>query len=130
VLILVKDLAGDSPTRRDPERARAHVGTVLRGWRSLFATLGVGVLVISATRAARQVVLPLWGQHLGLSPAAISVIFGLSGAVDMLLFYPAGRVMDRYGRVWVAVPSMLVLGASLALVPLTIQRSPSPLSDC
>lgn len=119
VLIGVKDLAGDSPTRRDPERARARVGTVLRGQRSLFATLGVGVLVISATRAARQVVLPLWGQHLGLSPAAISVIFGLSGAVDMLLFYPAGRVMDRFGRVWVAVPSMVVLGGSLAMVPLT-----------
>ena len=55
-------------------------------------------------RAARQVVLPLWGQHLGLSPAAISVIFGISGAIDMLLFYPAGKVMDRFGRAWVADP--------------------------
>jgi MFS family permease len=74
---------------------------------------------VSAVRAARQVVLPLWGQHLGLSPSTISIIFGVSGAVDMLLFYPAGKVMDRYGRVWVAIPSMVVLGVSLALVPLT-----------
>lgn len=130
VLLLVKELAGDAPARRNTAHARAKVGPVLREQRSVFAALGTGVLVISAVRAARQVVLPLWGQYLGLSPAAISVIFGLSGPVDMLLFYPAGRVMDRYGRVWVAVPSMLVLGASLALVPLTIQRSPSPLSDC
>jgi MFS family permease len=64
------------------------------------------------------VVLPLWGQHLGLSPSAISVIFGISGAVDMLFFYPAGKVMDRFGRAWVAIPSMTVLGISLLLVPL------------
>ena len=63
--------------------------------------------------------LPLWGQELGLSAAAISLIFGISGAVDMLLFYPAGKVMDRFGRVWLAIPSMVVLGASLILVPLT-----------
>jgi MFS family permease len=75
--------------------------------------------LISAVRATRQVVVPLWGQELGLSPATISLIFGVSGAVDMLLFYPAGKVMDRFGRVWVAVPSLVVLGASLALVPIT-----------
>ena len=113
VLFLVKDLSADDE-RDGAAAARAPVGRVIREQRSVFATLGVGVLVVSAVRAARQVVLPLWGQHLGLSPAAISVIFGVSGAIDMLLFYPAGKVMDRYGRVWVAVPSMVVLGSSLA----------------
>ena len=98
--------------------AGSPVGRMVREQRSVFATLGIGVLVVSAIRAARQVVLPLWGQHLGLSPAAISVIFGISGAIDMLFFYPAGKVMDRYGRAWVAIPSMAVLGISLLLVPL------------
>lgn len=37
----------------------------------------------------------------------------------MLLFYPAGGVMDRFGRMWVAVPSMLVLGVGMALLPVT-----------
>lgn len=36
----------------------------------------------------------------------------------MLLFYPAGWAMDRFGRVHVAVPSMLVLGVGMALIPL------------
>ena len=36
----------------------------------------------------------------------------------MLLFYPAGGVMDRYGRMWVAVPSMVVLGVGMLLLPL------------
>ncbi len=120
VLLVVKDLTpGDSADRTGPSTARVPVRTVLREQRSVFATLGVGATVISAIRAARQVVLPLWGTYLGLSPTTISVIFGLSGAIDMLLFYPAGKVMDRYGRAYVAVPSMAVLAISLLLVPLT-----------
>ncbi len=47
-----------------------------------------------------------------------SLIFGVSGALDMLLFYPAGKVMDRFGRLWVAVPSMLTMAVGLAVLPL------------
>ena len=121
VLLVVKDLSpdGNSGGTTGPSTARVPVRVVLSDQRSVFATLGVGALVISAIRAARQVVLPLWGTYLGLSPTTISVIFGLSGAIDMLLFYPAGKVMDRYGRAFVAVPSMTLLGVSLLLVPLT-----------
>src|SRR6478752_2374097 len=118
VLFLVNDLSTGNEADSDTQQPRAPVGRLLREQRSIFATLGVGVLVVSAVRAARQVVLPLWGQHLGLSPSAISVIFGISGAADMLFFYPAGKVMDRYDRAWVAVPSMTALGISLFLVPL------------
>ncbi|MEP6563021.1 MAG: MFS transporter [Nakamurella sp.] len=118
LLLASKDLAIEADGGRTAA-ARVPVGQVISQQRSIFATLGVGVLGVSAVRAARQVVLPLWGQHLGLSPSTISIIFGVSGAIDMLLFYPAGKVMDRHGRVWVAVPSMLVLGVALALVPLT-----------
>src|SRR6478736_7976026 len=117
VLFLVKDLSIPQQDRPAAAKQRSSVAGMVGAQRSVFATLGIGVLVVSATRAARQVVLPLWGQHLGLSPAAISVIFGISGAIDMLFFYPAGKVMDRYGRAWVAIPSMTVLGISLLLVP-------------
>jgi len=119
VLLMVKDLSTGSGDEGPTRAARAPVRLVVRQQRSVFATLGTGVLVVSAIRAVRQVVLPLWGQQIGLSPTAISVIFGISGGIDMLLFYPAGKVMDRFGRVWVAIPSMVVLGVSLLLVPLT-----------
>ncbi|HEX7384301.1 MAG TPA: MFS transporter, partial [Burkholderiaceae bacterium] len=46
------------------------------------------------------------------------LIYGLAGGIDMLVFYPAGMVMDRKGRRWVAVPSMLVMGAALMALPL------------
>ena len=48
-------------------------------------------------RAARQTVLPLWADHLRISAETTSLVFGVAGAVEMLMFYPAGRVMDTRG---------------------------------
>ncbi|NAZ83074.1 MFS transporter [Kineococcus sp. R8] len=91
---------------------------VLREHRRVLLTLGVAALTVQAVRQSRQTVLPLWCEHLGLDATATSLVAGLSGAVDMLLFYPAGSVMDRVGRVAVAVPSLLVLAAAHAVLPL------------
>lgn len=95
-----------------------YVSLLKSTWRIL-ATLGIGVLLVSIVRVSRQVVLPLWGEHIGLGPGAITVIYGLSSAVDMLMFYPAGRMMDSHGRRPVAFGSMFVMAAALLLVPLS-----------
>lgn len=100
---------GPEPTLRNV--AVAH--------RKVFLTLGVGILLLSALRASRQVVIPLWADHLGMDPAQASVIYGLSGAIDMLVFYPAGKVMDRRGRLFVAIPSTVIMGIAMFLIPLT-----------
>lgn len=99
--------------------ARPTLGTTLREHRHIFVTLGIGVVLVAAVRACRQAVIPLWADHLALEPSVTSLIYGLSGGIDMLVFYPAGRVMDLKGRRWVAVPSMLIMGAALLLTPLT-----------
>ena len=116
VVLLVPDVAGETPDRWAP---RASTRSVLATHRRLFATLGMAALMVSAVRATRQTVLPLWASHIGLDAATTSLVFGIAGAVDMLLFYPSGKVMDRFGRLPVAVPSMLVLGLSEAALPLT-----------
>ncbi|MET7277668.1 MFS transporter [Kribbella sp. NPDC005582] len=103
---------------RRPVAAQSTI-TVIREHLPVLRTLGTGALLVGAVRASRQVVIPLWALHIGLDAQTTSIIFGLSGAVDMLLFYPAGSVMDRMGRKWVAVPSMLVLGLAHLLLPLT-----------
>ena len=92
---------------------------VIRQQAPVLRTLGVAALLIGAARASREVAIPLWGEEIGLSPATTSLIFGVSGAFEMLLFYPAGMIMDRMGRRWVVIPSMLLLGVSLALLPFT-----------
>ncbi|CAB3873577.1 Multidrug resistance protein MdtH [Achromobacter anxifer] len=98
---------------------RARMGEVARDHRGVYATLGVGVMLISALRASRQVVIPLWADHLGLDATTTSLIYGLVAAVDMSVFYPAGKVMDQRGRLWVALPCTLLMGLSLMAIPLT-----------
>lgn len=99
--------------------AAITVRSIMTSHRTVFLTLGVGVLLVSAVRASRQAVIPLWAENLGLDATTTSLIYGLSGAVDMLVFYPSGKVMDRKGRTWVAVPSMLLMGLALILMPFT-----------
>jgi len=117
VLLVVTEPSVNAPAEATP--VPAGYRQMLRSEAGTFATLGLGVLLVSVVRASRQVVLPLWGEHLALAPATISLIYGLSGAVDMLLFYPAGRLMDLRGRAVVAVSSMLGLAAAHLLLPLT-----------
>ncbi len=87
--------------------------------RRVFATVGLGVALIGAVRSARQAIIPLWAEHIGLDAAMASVVYGLAGAVDMLVFYPAGKRMDTRGRRSVAVPCMAIMGAALLLMPFT-----------
>ena len=93
--------------------------SILKGYWRTFATLGIGVVLLQAIRQTRQVVIPLWGAHIGLSPTTNSVIYGIAGFVDVLTFYPAGKVMDLHGRRWVAVPCTLILGLSFILMTFT-----------
>jgi len=93
--------------------------SVLAEHRRVLMTLGVGVLFISAGRATRVSIVPLWAESQGIDAATTSVLFGISAGVDMLLFYPGGAIMDRFGRVFVAVPSTLVLGLGFVLLPFT-----------
>lgn len=95
------------------------VWSVLAEHRRVLLTLGLGVLVIAGARSTRQSIVPLWAESQGLDAATTSIIYGVSAAVDMLLFYPGGAIMDRFGRVFVAVPSMVVLGLGFLLLPLT-----------
>lgn len=116
---LPEPVAAAAATDLAAVRAAPTIRSVGSDYRRLFLTVGIGVLLVSAVRASRQAVIPLWADHLGLAAAMTSLIYGLAGGIDMLVFYPAGKVMDRKGRAWVAVPSMTIMGAALLLTPFT-----------
>jgi MFS family permease len=92
--------------------------STLSAHKRIFATAGFAVIMLQLLRQARQVFLPLWGKSIGLDIQSISIVFSISTAIDMLMFYPAGQVMDRFGRKWVAVPSLVILSLSVGLIPL------------
>jgi MFS family permease len=103
--------------QRDPERT--HALRIVGDHRREFATAGVGAFTICMLRASRQVVVPLWGAHIGLSLASISLIFALSSAVDLALFYPSGVISDRFGRSAAALPCLVLLACGHLALPLT-----------
>jgi MFS family permease len=92
--------------------------TIVRGNLRVFATAGTAASCAMLLRAARQVVIPLWGAQLGLPAAEISLVFGVSTGLDMLLFYPSGLISDRIGRKLVGVLCVGLLAAGLLLMPL------------
>ncbi|KRE79522.1 MFS transporter [Arthrobacter sp. Soil763] len=117
--LTIPDLvAPDAPAEGTPA-APPTLRSVAVSHAGVFLSVGLGVLLLSALRASRQVVIPLWADHLGLDATHASLIYGISGAIDMLVFYPAGKLMDRKGRQWVAVPSTLIMGVAMLLIPLS-----------
>ncbi|MDT0213185.1 MFS transporter [Rothia sp. ARF10] len=112
--------SGPAPSGPGRSAAPGRVGLrdVVRSHRQVLMTIGLGVVVIGAARQGRFVIVPLWAESVGITDSQVALVFGIAGAAEVLLFYPAGSVMDRFGRAWVAVPFLLVLGLGMVLLPL------------
>jgi MFS family permease len=95
------------------------VGRMLSDHRRVFATAGIVTIAIQIVRASKDAMIPLWGNHIGLTAGQIALIFGLTYAADMTLFYPVGVVMDRFGRKWAGVPCLVMVSVGLIVIPLT-----------
>ncbi len=118
----------DSGRRAAPEaagvsralrRSVLRIGAILRENISVFATAGSSIVILQLVRAGRQVIFPLWGDAIGLDVSQIGLVFGVMFAVETAIVYPAGIVMDRFGRKRAAVPCLLIVSLSLAFLPLT-----------
>ncbi|MGC5628295.1 MFS transporter [Georgenia sp. Z1344] len=119
VVLLAGGSEADRPAVMARTAGRPTMRSVVRRHRAVLARLGAVAVTVAAVRGARQTVLPIWAEHIGLDGATTSVIFGVAAGMDMLLFYPSGQVMDRFGRLWVGVPGMAIMGLALASIPLT-----------
>ncbi len=121
LLLGMRHFRCDTTTQKGLSRDRAGVpfGRTLRRAGSRILVVGLVVISLQLLRSGRQTLLPLWGERIRLDVAAIGLIFGLSRAVELLLFYPAGMLMDRLGRKSTMVPCLLLLSIGLALVPIT-----------
>src|SRR5690606_27682462 len=108
---------GDRTAAR-PSSMLDGLAAVLREHRRVLATAGTAALALQLMRATRQLLVPLFGEAIGLDPGSIGVLYSLSAAIDMSLFYPVGVLIDRWGRKWSALPSMLLFVLGLALLPL------------
>jgi MFS family permease len=102
----------------NPDASFSGTLDVLRAQRGVLATAGGSTLVLQLMRATRQLLVPLFGQAVGLDVTTIGLVYSLATVVDIALFYPSGVLADRFGRKWSAVPSMALYALGLALLPL------------
>jgi MFS family permease len=98
----------------------AAVASGLKGrWRAVI-TVGFAVLMLMLMRSSRGLVLPLWGDRLSLSATVIGSVISAGAAMDLLLFIPAGVIMDRAGR---KVAAGICIGVFMVgLVLLSVSR--------
>ncbi|MDY0909365.1 MFS transporter [Microbacterium sp. CFBP9034] len=110
-----------------PTTERIGVFRTMWQYRRVLSRLGLAAASLSAVRSARQVVLPLWGVSIGLDAQTIALVVGISGALDFALFYASGQVMDRFGRLWAALPAMLLMGLGFIALSFTHESDQSAL---
>jgi MFS family permease len=94
----------------------ALVGQLLRThWRDLSAA-GVAQIFAQMIRAGRQLLIPLYGLSLGLDSATTGSIISFSALLDVAMFFPAGFMMDRFGRKVAAVPCFAIMAIGMLVV--------------
>ena len=114
----------DLPPVDTPQTAAENAPTKISTWTiatqnsKVLWTTGLGVTALMVVRSARRSLLPLWCHVNGLTPATTDLIYAWSMAADVLLFLPGGALLDRFGRWWVAVPSIFIQAVALLTLPL------------
>lgn len=126
VMVVAWFFINESVTQEQPVRRGGvhghvkHLAGVVRQNSSILTAAGSGVLLAQMIRTGRRSLIPLFAADmLGLDVQQIGLILALSSAVDTVMFYPAGYIMDRFGRKFASVPSFLIQGIGMALVPLS-----------
>ena len=125
-------ISASSPQPHDkPKNAAAHpIWQLLRAHRSILLTGGAVVFLLTLIRAARTLLLPLWGISLGLNAAEIGTIVGLAAGLDMLMFPVAGLLMDQLGRRPAGMSCLGLLSIGLLLLSCTTTPLTFTLAAC
>ncbi len=93
---------------------------MLREQSGVLVPAGLGQIFAQMIRSGRNTIIPLYAANvLGLDVAEVGLMLGIAAAVEMVMFLPAGWLMDTLGRKFSVVPSFTIQAVGMALVPLT-----------
>jgi MFS family permease len=95
-----------------------HLLSTLKAHYRVLASAGAGQLFAQAIRAGRDVIIPLYAADaLGLDVRSIGFVVSIGMAAEVLLFYPAGWIMDRWGRKYAIVPCFAIQAVGMFFLP-------------
>ena len=118
VIYAMKRTGGDNVDPQGHNSIFASIGTTLIAHRRDFMTAGLVAVILQFIRAAREFLIPVWGDEIGLKTDQIGYVASVSYAVDSTMFPIVGWTMDRFGRKYVGVPALMIMGLGLSLLPL------------
>ena len=122
--VVVLFVRGDRTVARPVSSAATKQGThllaVLKARSGILLSAGAGQVFAQMIRAGRGAIIPLYAADvLGMDVEAIGLLTTIAAGVEMTLFYPAGWIMDHWGRKAAIVPSFAIQAVAMACVPFT-----------
>lgn len=97
-----------------------RLGALLRDQAALLIPAGLGHIFVQMIRSGRGTIIPLYGARaIGLSVGEVGLLIGIAAALEMVMFLPAGWLMDNMGRKYAYLPSFGLQAIGMACVPLT-----------
>lgn len=118
---LLSDRPPGGPASTGPVPAPGSSGVIgaTRVGREPLLRIGGSAAILSGLRSVKDVLLPLWGVSIGLDATGVALVVGIAGTIDFALFYVSGQVMDRFGRLWAALPATVAMALSFLLLATT-----------
>ena len=114
----------DKPKQKTDKEVTSHTALLWQTLRDHYKILGIAgtaQILIQMTREGSKTVIPLYGADvLGLDVGPIGYILSIGSAFDALFFYLSGWLMDHHGRKFAIVPSFVLQGIGLAMIPFTL----------
>ncbi len=105
--------------QESPSKFTVSLRDALKGRWGIFMVASLSYVLGQIAIEGQNLLIPLWGSEvLNLTADRIGCVMSLSSAVSLILFYPAGLIMDRSGRKFALVPSFLLFALGLGLLPL------------
>lgn len=109
-----------APSANSHDTLVGGLWAMLREHAAVLAPAGAGQIFAQMVRSGRDTIIPLYAaKAIGLDVGQVGLMMGIAAAVEMVMFLPAGWVMDYMGRKWSIVPSFALQGLGMALVPLS-----------
>lgn len=119
IAISMAKASGFTPEPDPKSHGPVSTWSVAKQSRHTLLTAGSVAVIAQVLRSSREALIPLWGDQIGIAGATIPLIFAASAAIESVLFYPVGSLMDRKGRKWAALPAIGLLSLGIAAIPLT-----------
>jgi MFS family permease len=89
-----------------------HTFKIAKREKKSLLTIGTVGTIVVVMRMSKSLGLPLLAIAIGIPAEKTALYIGIAGAIDLSLFFLSGQVMDKYGRRWAAIPTLVGMSIS------------------